>query len=198
MNCKYSEATTKAGHPVDSHCVILVRVLSAHLSRSHAVFVTTDSVVSSACLHWPHSFVTVLLLSWKRPAFRFGSWIGPILAIRSVGCLQDLAGLRLNMLNQNTIKVFKSMAGVYQDHYPVSGTFSAACMLLLMRICSEVLTEKYGPVIEHTLSLRSCTHASMSSLIHPNPNASILKVIGASWHSSTMHASKTAFVINQS
>ena len=24
------------------------------------------------------------------------------------------------MLNQNTIKVFKSMAGIYQDHYPVS------------------------------------------------------------------------------
>ena len=34
--------------------------------------------------------------------------------------LQDLAGLRMNMLNQNTMKVFKSMAGIYQDHYPVS------------------------------------------------------------------------------
>ncbi|DBB03850.1 hypothetical protein WJX77_000741 [Trebouxia sp. C0004] len=30
----------------------------------------------------------------------------------------DLAGLRMNMLNQNTIKVFKSMSGIYQDHYP--------------------------------------------------------------------------------
>jgi len=26
----------------------------------------------------------------------------------------------MNMLNQNTIKVFKSMSGIYQDHYPVS------------------------------------------------------------------------------
>ena len=34
--------------------------------------------------------------------------------------VQDLAGLRMNMLNQNTIKVFKSMSGIYQDHYPVS------------------------------------------------------------------------------
>ncbi|KAA6424603.1 MAG: sec14 cytosolic factor [Trebouxia sp. A1-2] len=30
----------------------------------------------------------------------------------------DLAGLRMSMLNQNTIKVFKSMSGIYQDHYP--------------------------------------------------------------------------------
>lgn len=34
--------------------------------------------------------------------------------------MQDLAGLRMNMLNQNTIKVFKSISGIYQDHYPVS------------------------------------------------------------------------------
>ena len=42
-------------------------------------------------------------------------------------CVQDLAGLRMNMLNQNTIKVFKSMSGIYQDHYPVSGPRSASC-----------------------------------------------------------------------
>lgn len=38
----------------------------------------------------------------------------------SVLWFQDLAGLRMNMLNQNTIKVFKSISGIYQDHYPVS------------------------------------------------------------------------------
>ena len=43
------------------------------------------------------------------------------------------------MLNQNTIKVFKSMAGVYQDHYPVSGTASAACILLLLQSLQSFL-----------------------------------------------------------
>lgn len=42
------------------------------------------------------------------------------ITIDSVLLLQDLAGLRMNMLNQNTIKVFKSISGIYQDHYPVS------------------------------------------------------------------------------
>ena len=37
-----------------------------------------------------------------------------------LGVLQDLAGLRMNMLNQNTMKVFKAMSTIYQDHYPVS------------------------------------------------------------------------------
>ena len=44
-------------------------------------------------------------------------------------CVQDLAGLRMNMLNQNTIKVFKSMSGIYQDHYPVSGPQSGSTPL---------------------------------------------------------------------
>ena len=56
--------------------------------------------------------------------------------LTSDGALQDLAGLRLNMLNQNTIKVFKSMAGVYQDHYPVSVT---SCLTPSHQLCHFLL-----------------------------------------------------------
>ena len=47
-----------------------------------------------------------------------------------MGVLQDLAGLRMNMLNQNTMKVFKAMSTIFQDHYPVSrclGLSALAC-----------------------------------------------------------------------
>ena len=38
----------------------------------------------------------------------------------TVAHLQDLGGLRMSMLNANTLSVFKAMSAIYQDHYPVS------------------------------------------------------------------------------
>lgn len=38
----------------------------------------------------------------------------------TVAYLQDLGGLRMSMLNANTLSVFKAMSAIYQDHYPVS------------------------------------------------------------------------------
>ena len=37
----------------------------------------------------------------------------------TVARLQDLGGLRMSMLNANTLSVFKAMSAIYQDHYPV-------------------------------------------------------------------------------
>ena len=36
--------------------------------------------------------------------------------------MQDLGGLRMSMLNANTLSVFKAMSAIYQDHYPVRRT----------------------------------------------------------------------------
>ena len=37
--------------------------------------------------------------------------------------VQDLAGLRMGQLTKDTIKMFKAMSAVYQDHYPVCRMF---------------------------------------------------------------------------
>lgn len=89
------------------------------------------------------------------------------ITIHSLLWLQDLAGLRMNMLNQNTIKVFKSISGIYQDHYPVSAIIPASPAGLLpaasdkhlvwthsQHLCSQCAA--LSPVYEQVANMQLC------------------------------------------
>ena len=77
----------------------------------------------------------------------------------------------MNMLNQNTIKVFKSMSGIYQDHYPVSPQHLllqsimqlSGCCCYRLQLCSE----KPAIAISLLLLLLHCTnqHCSWSKCL---------------------------------
>ena len=158
VNCKYVEATEKCGHPVDSHCVILVSPLPRR-QLLHCLHHCCCADVSASLTAQVSSASSVLNVGQR------------ISEIQRHACPQDLAGLRMNMLNQNTIKVFKSMSGIYQDHYPVSPQHPllqsimqlSGCCCYRLQLCSE----KPAIAISLLLLLLHCTnqHCSWSKCL---------------------------------
>ena len=79
----------------------------------------------------------------------------------------------MNMLNQNTIKVFKSMSGIYQDHYPVSHQLRYPLLQSIMQLSGccccrlQLCSEKPAIATGLLLLLLHCTnhHCSWSNCL---------------------------------
>lgn len=89
----------------------------------------------------------------------------------SLMTVQDLGGLRMSMLNANTIKVFKAMSAIYQDHYPVrkcsmSQTLVAHCVVSFIYSPCCVLQPSSQPACLFMHAEQGSCSPALTPLLH--------------------------------